>query len=95
MQADGEWNNNDDSELDTEKLQEAYRKVDLMFGIASRERPGCDKTSVTEYAHGTNRTPFPWIQYDFLSSVALFSIIIIFVLFVVFVDEIYLLFNRY
>jgi hypothetical protein len=83
-----------DSELDQEKLQEAYRKVDRMFGIDSRERSGNDTPSAREKACKTDLADSSRLKPYLLTCLALLSILIV-VLLVVFLDDVYLFFNNY
>ena len=86
-------NNFDDSLLDREKLQEAYKKVDRMFGIDSRGCLGSDKHSVNKNACWTNIIHSSMIKPCLLFCLMVLGILA-FVLVVVFLDDIYLLFNH-
>jgi hypothetical protein len=81
-------------ELDQEKLKEAYRKVDRMFGIDSREPSGNDTPSANEKACKTNLTDSKRLKPYLLTCLALFGILIV-VLLVVFLDDVYLFFTNY
>ena len=87
-------NNFDDSALDPEKLKEAYRKVDELFGIPPREFSGKGKRPASRNTHRTNRIDSSQIKPYLLACLTLFSILIL-VLITVYLDDIYLLFNLY